>query len=50
MTGIGASIDSLFEYALKGAILFDDSELMEVWNVAYEALKTNCKNDWFLLM
>lgn len=47
MTGIGASIDSLFEYALKGAILFDDSELMEVWNVAYEALKTNCKNDWF---
>ncbi|QHS73841.1 alpha-1,2-mannosidase MNL1 [Saccharomyces paradoxus] len=47
MTGIGASIDSFFEYALKGAVLFDDSELMEVWNVAYESLKTNCKNDWF---
>ncbi|QID88185.1 alpha mannosidase-like protein [Saccharomyces pastorianus] len=46
MTGIGASIDSFFEYALKGAVLFDDAELMNVWNVAYESLKTNCRNDW----
>ncbi|EJS43372.1 mnl1p [Saccharomyces arboricola H-6] len=47
MTGVGASIDSFFEYALKGAVLFDDSELMGIWNVAYQSLKTNCKNDWF---
>lgn len=46
MTGIGASIDSFFEYALKGAVLFDDAELMNIWNVAYESLKTHCKNDW----
>ncbi|CAI4064188.1 hypothetical protein SKDZ_08G2500 [Saccharomyces kudriavzevii ZP591] len=47
MTGVGASIDSFFEYALKGAVLFDDSDLMDIWDVAYESLRTSCKNDWF---
>lgn len=47
LTGIGASIDSFYEYALKGAILFDDEHLMQVWEDAYLALKVNAKGDWF---
>ncbi|KAG0668630.1 alpha mannosidase-like protein [Maudiozyma exigua] len=47
MTGIGASIDSFYEYALKGAVLFDDEELYKVWNTAYDALKVNAQGDWF---
>lgn len=47
LTGVGASIDSFYEYALKGAVLFDDEELYEVWNTAYNALKVNAQGDWF---
>lgn len=46
-TGIGASIDSFYEYALKGAILFDDSKLYKVWSESYRALKTYTRGDWF---
>lgn len=46
-TGIGASIDSFYEYALKGAILFDDASLYEIWRDSYTALASNCKADWF---
>ncbi|SMN19149.1 similar to Saccharomyces cerevisiae YHR204W MNL1 Alpha-1,2-specific exomannosidase of the endoplasmic reticulum [Maudiozyma saulgeensis] len=46
MTGVGASIDSFFEYALKGSILFDDESLYEIWDTAYNALKVNCRGDW----
>ncbi|QLQ79997.1 hypothetical protein HG537_0C06460 [Torulaspora globosa] len=46
-TGIGASIDSFYEYALKGAILFDDAHLYEIWRDSYTALVNNCKADWF---
>ncbi|CAB4254431.1 similar to Saccharomyces cerevisiae YHR204W MNL1 Alpha-1,2-specific exomannosidase of the endoplasmic reticulum [Maudiozyma barnettii] len=46
MTGVGASIDSFFEYALKGSILFDDDSLYEIWDTAYNALKVNCRGDW----
>lgn len=46
-TGIGASIDSFYEYALKGAILFDDAELFSVWETSYKALSVSAKADWF---
>lgn len=46
-TGIGASIDSFYEYALKGAILFDDDYLYDMWHQSYAALTANCKADWF---
>lgn len=48
ITGIGASIDSFYEYALKGAILFDDSELMTVWKKSYQALMSHAKMSWFM--
>jgi hypothetical protein len=48
LTGVGASIDSFYEYALKGAILFDDSELMVIWSKAYKALATHSRLSWFM--
>ncbi|KAH3674371.1 hypothetical protein WICMUC_003358 [Wickerhamomyces mucosus] len=47
VTGIGASIDSFYEYALKGSILFQDDELFKVWQKSYISLKTHSKLDWF---
>lgn len=47
ITGIGASIDSFYEYALKGAILFNDDELLNVWEKSYRALSTHSKVEWF---
>lgn len=47
ITGIGASIDSFYEYALKGAILFNDDQLQNVWERSYLALSTHSKIDWF---
>ncbi|SCU78901.1 LADA_0A08438g1_1 [Lachancea dasiensis] len=46
-TGIGASIDSFYEYALKGAILFQDDELWNVWELSYNALRKHSRGDWF---
>lgn len=48
-TGIGASIDSFYEYALKGSVLFDDQHLSEIWYDSYEALRIHCKADWFFV-
>ncbi|KAH3684358.1 hypothetical protein WICPIJ_004667 [Wickerhamomyces pijperi] len=47
VTGIGASIDSFYEYALKGYILFQDEELLDVWQRSYRALATYSKTNWF---
>ena len=47
LTGIGASIDSFYEYALKGSVLFDDNELYKTWETAYSALKMYSRSDWF---
>lgn len=47
VTGIGASIDSFYETALKGSILFDDSWLYSVWETAISALNSYSKTDWF---
>lgn len=47
ITGIGASIDSFYEYALKGSILFNDDDLAEVWERSIKALLTHSKLEWF---
>ncbi|KAI3405236.2 hypothetical protein KGF56_001951 [Candida oxycetoniae] len=41
VTGIGASIDSFYEYAAKGAILFDDDDMWSVFKTSYQALLTH---------
>lgn len=46
ITGVGASIDSFYEYALKAWILFGDDELYEVFFKAYNALAVHSKGDW----
>ncbi|GAV29753.1 hypothetical protein PMKS-003255 [Pichia membranifaciens] len=44
ITGIGASIDSFYEYALKYSILFDDDFFYEIWQESYKALLTHSQN------
>ncbi|CCK72873.1 alpha-1,2-mannosidase MNL1 KNAG_0M00200 [Huiozyma naganishii CBS 8797] len=46
-TGIGASIDSFYEYALKGSVLFDDPQLYQIWHQSSNALRINSRSDWF---
>ncbi|KAI5949932.1 hypothetical protein KGF57_004442 [Candida theae] len=41
ITGIGASIDSFYEYAAKGAIIFDDDAMWSVFHTSYKALLTH---------
>eukprot|EP01065_Artemidia_motanka_P027204 TRINITY_DN32422_c0_g1_i1.p1 TRINITY_DN32422_c0_g1~~TRINITY_DN32422_c0_g1_i1.p1 ORF type:complete len:1227 (+),score=363.49 TRINITY_DN32422_c0_g1_i1:67-3681(+) len=36
---IGASVDSFFEYMLKGYLIFDDDEWFEMWRVAKAAIE-----------
>lgn len=38
ITGIGASVDSFYEYAAKGSILFEDVNFWEVFQMSYRAL------------
>lgn len=38
ISGIGALIDSFYEHALKGAILFNDDTLMSMFHLSYRAL------------
>lgn len=40
-TGVGALIDSFYEHALKGAIIFSDESLWRVFARSYEALVTH---------
>lgn len=47
ISGVGASIDSFYEYALKGALLFNDDGLLKIWQDAYNSLNTNSRADWF---
>lgn len=44
ITGIGASIDSFYEYALKYSILFDDDYFYSIWKDSYKALLTHSQN------
>ncbi|BAP71987.1 ER degradation-enhancing alpha-mannosidase-like protein 1 [Kluyveromyces marxianus] len=47
ISGTGASIDSFYETALKGSILFDDPWLYNVWETSIHALDAYSKTDWF---
>jgi class 3 adenylate cyclase len=40
-TGIGANVDSFYEYALKYAVLFDDREMLNNFTTLYRALKAH---------
>lgn len=44
ITGVGASIDSFYEYALKYSILFDDEKYFQIWAASYKALLTHSQN------
>lgn len=41
ITGIGASIDSFYEYSVKLWILFNDNAMWEAFKVSYKALMTH---------
>lgn len=41
ITGIGALVDSFYEYALKGAILFNDNRLWNVFVRSYQSLSSH---------
>lgn len=36
---VGAEIDSYYEYLLKAAILFEDDELMDIFETSYQVIK-----------
>lgn len=44
ITGIGAGVDSFFEYAVKAYILFDDASYWDIWHTLYEAIKTHLQD------
>lgn len=44
LTGVGASIDSFYEYALKYSILFDDEQFFRIWAASYRSLLINSQN------
>ncbi|XP_032230548.1 ER degradation-enhancing alpha-mannosidase-like protein 2 [Nematostella vectensis] len=47
--GIGAGVDSYFEYLLKGAILFGDPKLMEMFEELYGSIQKRLKfSDWYV--
>ncbi|KAK9364058.1 glycoside hydrolase [Lipomyces starkeyi] len=45
-SGIGASVDSFFEYALKSYILLDDESFLDVFAKSYAAIKENILDGW----
>ncbi|KAK9466586.1 glycoside hydrolase [Lipomyces arxii] len=45
-SGIGASVDSFFEYALKSYILLGDEEYLDVFVKAYTAVKDAMLDGW----
>eukprot|EP01122_Echinamoeba_exundans_P005148 TRINITY_DN1531_c0_g1_i3.p1 TRINITY_DN1531_c0_g1~~TRINITY_DN1531_c0_g1_i3.p1 ORF type:complete len:653 (-),score=119.87 TRINITY_DN1531_c0_g1_i3:66-2024(-) len=48
-SGIGGSIDSFFEYLLKAAILFDDDEYMDYFEVFYASAERHLRrDDWYM--
>ncbi|XP_049610237.2 ER degradation-enhancing alpha-mannosidase-like protein 2 isoform X1 [Syngnathus scovelli] len=47
--GIGAGVDSYFEYLVKGAILLQDKELLHMFDAYYRALENYTRfDDWYL--
>ncbi|KAJ4456090.1 putative Alpha-mannosidase I MNS4 [Paratrimastix pyriformis] len=47
--GIGGSMDSYFEYLLKAALVFGDSEYSRMFQTCYKAIMTNlAKGPWYV--
>ena len=47
-SGIGASVDSYFEYLIKGAILFDKNDLLDIFYNLRKSIDTHAKkDDWY---
>ncbi|KAG9510687.1 ER degradation-enhancing alpha-mannosidase-like protein 2 [Fragariocoptes setiger] len=48
-SGVGGSIDSFYEYLIKGAAMFRSSELLNIFHVYLDSLKKHTmKNDWWV--
>lgn len=48
VAGIGAGIDSFYEYALKSYLVFGTSELYAIWNASYTAALTHLRvGPWY---
>ena len=46
--GIGAGIDSFYEYALKSYLVFGGIELYGIWNASYRAALTHLRvGPWY---
>ncbi|KAJ3159519.1 alpha mannosidase-like protein [Geranomyces michiganensis] len=45
LAGIGAGIDSFYEYLFKAYVLFGESEYADAWDVAYQALIKNVRDE-----
>ncbi|RXK37277.1 hypothetical protein M231_05419 [Tremella mesenterica] len=43
LSGVGAGMDSFFEYSLKASILFADDSYLDVFQDAYAAVQTNVR-------
>lgn len=41
VTGVGALVDSFYEYALKASIVLQDNLLLDVFSLSYEALRSH---------
>jgi mannosidase alpha-like ER degradation enhancer 2 len=44
---VGSGIDSYFEYLLKSALLFDDSDFRRMWGISIAAVNRNVADDRF---
>lgn len=48
-SGIGAGVDSFYEYLVKGSIMLNRPELIEIFNEAKSGIdKYLSKNDWHI--
>ena len=48
MSGIGAGMDSYYEYLLKSFILFNEPEDLETFQHSYETIKSYLRKGYFL--
>lgn len=49
ISGIGAGMDSYFEYLLKSFILFNEIEDLETFQSSYETIKTYLRKGYLLI-
>lgn len=46
-TSIGAGVDSFYEYILKSSILFEDSDLGNIWDKVYPSIQQYLRNGFY---